>query len=54
MTKTERREPFNYYTKERKPFRKALQRVWRHRAKRALHTEREPERERRTSGWLTH
>lgn len=54
MTRTEKRTPFNWFSKERKAFRKPLQRIWRHRAKAALRQHQEPERERKTSGWLTH
>jgi hypothetical protein len=53
MTRTEKRQPYNVFSKEKKMWRKPLLRVWRHRAKQALHVGDEPERERKTSGWLT-
>jgi hypothetical protein len=53
MTRTEKRQPYNVFSKEKKVWRKPLLRVWRHRAKQALHVGDEPERERKTSGWLT-
>lgn len=53
MSRTEKRHPFNIFSKERKTYRHPLQRIRRHRARQRLHQGQEPERERRTSGWLT-
>lgn len=53
MSGTRKRTPYNIYSKERKPQRHAWLKKLRRRAHMDVAQGKEPERERRTSGWLT-
>lgn len=53
MSRTIRRENPRPYAKESKPYRKPVERQRRHADNQAVRCGLEPERHRKTSGWLT-